>query len=88
MAIGHAQAHVVAGRHIRIQALVGGEQRRLLADQALTGGGVGDAFIWDNVVPTGAVDPLTLHAGRPPTQGMKYLLSKWMRDRSQVGNDS
>jgi len=49
-------------------------------------GGVGDAFIWDNVLPTGEVDPLTLHAGRPPTQGMKYLLSKWMRDRSQVGN--
>lgn len=51
-------------------------------------GGVGDAFIWDNVLPTGEVDPLTLHAGRPPTQGMKYLLSKWMRDRSQVGNDA
>ena len=51
-------------------------------------GRVGDAFIWDNVLPSGAVDPLTLHAGRPPTQGMKYLLSKWMRDRSQVGNDA
>lgn len=51
-------------------------------------GNVGDAFTWDNVLPTGAVDPLTLHAGRPPTQGMKYLLSKWMRDRSQVGNDA
>lgn len=51
-------------------------------------GGVGDAFIWDNVLPTGEVDPLTLHAGRPPTQGMKYLLSKWMRDRSQAGNDA
>lgn len=50
-------------------------------------GNVGDALVWDNVLPTGAVDPLTLHAGRPPTQGMKYLLSKWMRDRSQVGND-
>jgi len=49
-------------------------------------GGVGDAFVWDNVLPTGEVDPLTLHAGRPPSQGMKYLLSKWMRDRSQAGN--
>lgn len=49
-------------------------------------GGVGDAFIWDNVLATGEVDPLTLHAGRPPTQGMKYLLSKWMRDKSQTGN--
>jgi prolyl 4-hydroxylase len=51
-------------------------------------GGVGDAFLWDNVRPDGAVDPLTLHTGRPPTQGMKYLLSKWMRNRSQVGNDA
>jgi len=50
-------------------------------------GAVGDAFLWDNVRPDGAVDPLALHAGRPPAQGMKYLLSKWMRDRSQVGND-
>lgn len=49
-------------------------------------GGVGDAFIWDNVRPDGAIDPLTLHAGREPTQGFKYLLSKWMRDRSQAGN--
>ncbi len=49
-------------------------------------GGAGDALVWDNVRPDGAVDPLTLHAGRPPTQGMKYLLSKWMRDRNQAGN--
>jgi hypothetical protein len=51
-------------------------------------GGVGDALLWDNVLATGEVDPLTLHTGRPPTQGMKYLLSKWMRNRSQVGNHS
>lgn len=51
-------------------------------------GGVGDAFVWDNVGPAGEVDPLTLHAGRPPTRGMKFLLSKWMRDRSQAGNDA
>lgn len=50
-------------------------------------GGVGDALVWDNVRPDGSVDPLSLHAGRAPTQGMKYLLSKWMRDRSQAGND-
>lgn len=49
-------------------------------------GGVGDALLWDNVRPDGAVDPETLHAGRPPASGMKYLLSKWMRDKSQAGN--
>lgn len=51
-------------------------------------GQVGDAYTWDNVLPTGEVDPMTLHAGRPPTQGMKYLLSKWMRDKPQAGNDA
>lgn len=50
-------------------------------------GGVGDAFIWDNVLPDGAVDPLSRHTGQPPTQGMKYLLSKWMRDRPQWGRE-
>lgn len=50
-------------------------------------GGVGDAFVWDNVRPDGTVDPRTVHAGQPPTQGMKYLLSKWMRDRDQGGRD-
>jgi hypothetical protein len=35
-----------------------------------------------------AVDPATPYAGLPPTQGMKYLLSKGMRDRSQTGHDA
>jgi hypothetical protein len=50
-------------------------------------GAVGEAFIWDNLRPDGTVEPLTLHTGRPPTQGTKYLLSKWMRDRTQAGNE-
>ncbi|MFN9744400.1 MAG: 2OG-Fe(II) oxygenase [Betaproteobacteria bacterium] len=50
-------------------------------------GGVGDAFAWDNLRADGTVDPLTLHAGRPPTSGMKYLLSKWMRDRPQADDE-
>jgi len=50
-------------------------------------GGVGDALAWDNVRPDGTVDPLTVHAGRPPAGGVKFLLSKWTRDRSQAGHD-
>ncbi len=50
-------------------------------------GGVGDAFVWNNVLPDGAIDPLTRHAGLAPTQGMKFLLSKWMRDRPQWGRE-
>lgn len=51
-------------------------------------GGIGDALLWDNVRPDGEVDPLTVHAGRSPTGGVKFLLSKWMRNRSQAGNDT
>lgn len=51
-------------------------------------GGIGDALLWDNVRPDGEVDPLTVHAGRSPTGGVKFLLSKWMRNRSQAGHDS
>lgn len=51
-------------------------------------GGIGDALLWENVRPDGSVDPLTVHAGRSPTGGVKFLLSKWMRSRSQAGNDS
>jgi len=50
-------------------------------------GGIGDALSWENVQPGGDVDPLTLHAGRPPTAGVKFLLSKWMRSKNQEGRD-
>ncbi len=50
-------------------------------------GGIGDALTWDNVLPGGEPDPMSLHAGRPPTQGTKLLLSKWMRDKSQMDRD-
>ena len=44
----------------------------------------GDALLWRNVTPDGAIDPLTLHAGLAPTAGEKWLLSKWMRDKPQA----
>jgi hypothetical protein len=31
---------------------------------------------------TRAPDPLTLHAGLPPTRGEKWIFSQWIRDRS------
>jgi len=43
----------------------------------------GDALLWSNVRPDGSIEPLTLHEGRSPVSGEKWLLSKWMRDRSQ-----
>lgn len=46
-------------------------------------GDVGEAFIFDNVLPDGTGDSSTLHAGLPPASGEKWLLSQWMRNKSQ-----
>ncbi len=43
----------------------------------------GEALIFDNVLADGSGDPLTLHAGLPPTAGEKWLLSQWIRERTQ-----
>jgi prolyl 4-hydroxylase len=39
----------------------------------------GDAVLWANVTPDGRPDPLSRHAGLPPTSGEKWVLSQWMR---------
>lgn len=44
-------------------------------------GKTGDALIFSNVDPLGKPDRRTLHAGRPPTSGEKWLFSQWVRDR-------
>ena len=41
----------------------------------------GDALYFANVLPDGHPDPLTIHAGRPPTRGEKWIFSQWIRDR-------
>jgi hypothetical protein len=43
----------------------------------------GDGLLFANVdAVTRAPDPLTLHAGLPPTRGEKWIFSQWIRDRS------
>jgi hypothetical protein len=42
----------------------------------------GDALMFRNVDGQGRPDPRTLHAGRPPTRGEKWLLSVWILDRA------
>lgn len=42
----------------------------------------GDALFFANVDPAGAPDRMTLHAGKPPTRGEKWILSQWIRDRT------
>ncbi|MEQ1818531.1 MAG: 2OG-Fe(II) oxygenase [Terricaulis sp.] len=43
-------------------------------------GQAGDALAFWNLTD-GRPDPLTLHAGTPTSSGMKWLFSKWVRDR-------
>lgn len=45
-------------------------------------GNIGDAIFWPNVDMEGRPDPMTLHAGLPPTSGEKWLLSQWIRDKA------
>ena len=42
----------------------------------------GDALLWANTLPDGTVDRGKRHAGLPPTQGEKWVLSQWLRGRA------
>ena len=41
----------------------------------------GDALIFVNVDVNGAPDPMSMHAGLPPTRGEKWVLSLWLRGK-------
>lgn len=45
-------------------------------------GGTGDALFFANVDRAGRPDPLTIHAGTPPSAGEKWIISQWIRDRA------
>lgn len=45
-------------------------------------GRAGDAIFWANIDRQNQPDPLTIHAGLPPTSGEKWILSQWIRDRA------
>jgi prolyl 4-hydroxylase len=47
-------------------------------------GAMGEGFFFVNVRPDGEADTRTLHAGRPPTSGEKWVLSQFIRDRALV----
>jgi hypothetical protein len=44
-------------------------------------GQTGDAIAFASVDEDGRPDPLSLHAGLPPTSGEKWIFSQWIRDR-------
>jgi prolyl 4-hydroxylase len=43
----------------------------------------GEALVFENVLPNGTGDMRTVHAGRPPLNGEKWLLSQWIRSKAQ-----
>jgi predicted 2-oxoglutarate/Fe(II)-dependent dioxygenase YbiX len=45
----------------------------------------GDGVMFANVDRANAADPMSLHAGEPPTSGEKWIFSQWIRDRAQGG---
>ena len=49
-------------------------------------GKTGDALFFANVDRSGHADPMTLHAGTPPTAGEKWVFSQWIRDRLPPGS--
>jgi hypothetical protein len=48
----------------------------------------GDALVFISADPSGAPDRRTVHAGRTPTSGEKWLLSQFFRNRPAVGTDA
>ena len=40
----------------------------------------GMAVVWRNMQEDGSLNPNTMHAGRPVTDGVKYIITKWFRE--------
>lgn len=41
----------------------------------------GSLLLWNNALPDGTPNPLTMHAARPVLRGVKYVVTKWYRAR-------
>jgi prolyl 4-hydroxylase len=41
----------------------------------------GSALIWNNLLPNGRPNPLTLHQSHPIVSGEKWVITKWFRDQ-------
>jgi prolyl 4-hydroxylase len=42
---------------------------------------LGNLLVWNNMDEFGCPNPLTLHQGEPVESGVKYILTKWYRER-------
>lgn len=45
----------------------------------------GKLLCWNNCLPDGAVNPATLHHGMKVRKGVKYVITKWYRERPWQG---
>lgn len=41
----------------------------------------GNLLVWNNLTAAGELNPLALHQGRPVEAGVKYVVTKWYRER-------
>ncbi|WP_245942226.1 prolyl hydroxylase family protein [Sphingomonas gilva] len=42
---------------------------------------IGSLVVWNNLDEAGEPNPATLHAGLPVAEGVKYIVTKWYRER-------
>lgn len=42
---------------------------------------IGKLLAWNNLLPTGLPNPLTLHQGMPVRLGCKYIITAWFREK-------
>ena len=47
----------------------------------------GKLLAWNNLLPDGRPNPATLHQGMKVRPGMKYVLTKWFRQRPNTANE-
>ncbi|HEY8520116.1 MAG TPA: 2OG-Fe(II) oxygenase [Gammaproteobacteria bacterium] len=47
----------------------------------------GEGLFFVNTLPNGQADVRTLHSGRPPTRGEKWVFSQFIRDRAELRSD-
>ena len=38
-------------------------------------------LIWNNATPQGEPNKMVLHSGEPVVEGVKYITTKWYRER-------
>ncbi|HST36093.1 MAG TPA: 2OG-Fe(II) oxygenase [Allosphingosinicella sp.] len=46
----------------------------------------GNLLVWNNLDALGEPNPETMHQGMPVTQGVKYIITKWHRERPWIAS--